>query len=784
MIWDEDEEGNEQEEQKVTNPFAASKGKYAYDDSESSEEEKRVLKTPKEKLLALVKENFSKIKEYKEQKNYTGLLKSYTDVIKNADKIKKEFGAEKLPEMFLRFLYLVEESLNLSKEEKVKLNQKDNTAFNSLKKDMKLMKPFEEAVKTYRETKPSEEDIRLEEEEQELSDISEDKSLSDLSSVDYKDDNQDPAVRRLKWVKKPKEEGEKDKDKDKEDAKAKQKSKGKKTKTSEKLEDKEISEQKQAITEADIEKECLEITNQRGHIQRPIEVVSRLDYLLSLTDNLILKIKLLNLYILICFDTSPGQFSALSPEMWNKIHDSIITLIDYYNALSTLSNKESESFNYITNMLKTSLVSILEKLELELYRSLQFTDQNTSEYVSRIKDELKFLLLCSKIESFYTVLNDQVSISKVYLLILLHIYYKNEESIKKMIERFQLNINKDDLLIKSCENPEKFINQLCNTIYAYCDEKSKIKAMLCNIYFLCVHDRYQTARSLMKRSHLFDLIQMLKDDGLKILYNRTLAKLGLCAFRAGDYADCQVYLHPLCQLGTTKLKEYLSQSYNKENEKSIFFDKEEKKRVIPFIMTINPEEVECTYYLSSMLLDLPNIVLMKLGKKHSPFHPVFKKMLDNYEKQVFNGPPETLKELILCSSSFVKKGDWKRCSDMINTLRTFNVHKTKEEIKNTLNLSIKQTSLRCYIILYASEFTSLSLDILASKFQLDSGNVTRIVSSMILDGEIEAKWNDKVLCLTPSERNVKLINHLENNLRVITQQNLELLEAVSFKAVK
>src|SRR5690606_22042445 len=136
----------------------------------------------------------------------------------------------------------------------------------------------------------------------------------------------------------------------------------------------------------------------------------------------------------------------------------------------------------------------------------------SSEYVLRIKDELKFLLLCSKIEAFYTTLNDQVSISRIYLLILLHIYYKNEDSIKKIIERFNLNVNRDEYLIKAFESPENFINQLCNSIYTYCDEKSKIRAMLCNIYFLCVHNSYNCAKDLFKRSYIFEVIQILKDD--------------------------------------------------------------------------------------------------------------------------------------------------------------------------------------------------------------------------------------------------------------------------------
>lgn len=785
MNWD-DDEVIDKEEQKQNNPFAASKGKYSYDDSESSEEEKRVLKTPKEKLLALIKENFAKFKDHLESKNYIGILEAFNEVMKNSDKIKKEFGTgDKLPDVFIRMLYLVEDCLNLSKEEKSKLSQKNNTAFNSLKKESKLIKPYEEALKSYRDTKPTEDELFGKDEEEELSDLS--KSLSDMSSVDYHDDNQDPAVRRLKWVKKPKEENEKTKEKDAEKIKNKVKKpvKVKQSDVEDRHEEKEIG-QKKAITEADIEKELNEITNQRGHLQRPEESASRIDYLLTLTNNLTLKIKLLNLYILICFDTSLGQFSALPLEMWTKIHDSILTLFEYYHVLiTTQADSNKDGISNVKNILQGTLVSILEKLELELYKSLQFTDQNSSEYISRIKDELKFLLLCSKIEAFYTELNDQVSISRIYVLILLHIYYKNEESIKKMIERFNLNIDRDEYLIKSCESPEKFITQLCNSIYTYCDEKSKIKAMLCNIYFLCVHDRYNTAKDLLKRSQVFEVIQIMRDDSLKILYNRTLAKLGLCAFRNGKFSDSLHYLNPLCQTGTSKLKEYLSQSYNKENEKSIFFDKEDKKRVIPYIMTINIDEVECSYYIASMISDLPNIVLFKLGRKHKPFNPLFKKLLDMYEKQIFNGPAETIKELILCSSSYMSKGDWKKCSEMIKTLKIYNHHKSREEIKKTINQHIKETSLKCYLILYSNEFSSFSLDNLVSKFSLDKLTIKRIISSMIINGEIEAKWNgENFLQINLADVNLKMINQLEENLKIISSQNLSLIEAVSIKSNK
>ena len=284
--------------------------------------------------------------------------------------------------------------------------------------------------------------------------------------------------------------------------------------------------------------------------------------------------------------------------------------------------------------MKTNLVSILEKLEIELYKSLQYTDQNSSEYILRIKDEINFIVLCSKVIEFYKNFNENNYYSRIYLLILLHIYYKTEDQIKKMGEKLRNENVNDKYLLLLAENPEGFLNELSGLLYSQIEDKSKVKSLLAIIYSLCILNKYFKANILFKKCNSYDMIGVLKDENLKILYNRTMSQLALCAFRNGIYSDTLLYLTPLCHLGTSKLKEYLSQSYNKEMEKSIFFDKDDKKRIIPFIMTINIDEVECTFYLASMINDLPNILLHKLGKTYGNVNFVFKKSMDNFEKQV------------------------------------------------------------------------------------------------------------------------------------------------------
>lgn len=128
-----------------------------------------------------------------------------------------------------------------------------------------------------------------------------------------------------------------------------------------------------------IDKECTELSNQRGQQEKNTEIISRVEFLKSQTNNNMIKIKLINLYVHCCFDSSKGQFFALNLDTWRKINSSINDLVELY-----LELREDDSFNStdevmvnITNIVQASLISDLEKLEIELYKSLQFTPHDS-----------------------------------------------------------------------------------------------------------------------------------------------------------------------------------------------------------------------------------------------------------------------------------------------------------------------------------------------------------------------------------------------------------------------
>lgn len=149
-----------------------------------------------------------------------------------------------------------------------------------------------------------------------------------------KNDDLDPAIRRLKWVKKTPAATAKNPDEP-----VKQRTERIKQNVGIREKDRDETVLAEKLDDKIIEKECNDITNQRGQISKnPSQTVERLDYLITQTKNKLLIIKLLNLYILICFDTSVGQYSAISYEMWHKIHDSVLVLMGHYHNLIKENN--------------------------------------------------------------------------------------------------------------------------------------------------------------------------------------------------------------------------------------------------------------------------------------------------------------------------------------------------------------------------------------------------------------------------------------------------------------
>jgi len=175
--------------------------------------------------------------------------------------------------------------------------------------------------------------------------------------------------------------------------------------------------------------------------------------------------------------------------------------------------------------------------------------------------------------------------------------------------------------------------------------------MLCQIYFLALHDNYYKARDMMLMSHLQETINAF-DVHSQILFNRTLVQVGLCAFRAGLVYEAQTTLQEIC--GSGRQKELLAQGVmiQRYNQVSPEQERLERQRQLPFHMHINLELLECVYLTCSMLLEIP--LLAQTGSspdiKKRVISKTYRRMLEYHERQIFTGPPENTRDHVMQAS--------------------------------------------------------------------------------------------------------------------------------------
>ena len=799
MIWSDEEEEKEKEsdeEKEKEKEKEKDDKKKGNDEEDESDSDERKIRSPKEKIIDLIKDKYHSIKNAIKNITYKTVLESFDELQKNNDKINNLFKKEEVPSYFYECFALIEDLINMSKEEQKKLikdhpekEKENNASLNNLKRifvriSKKIGTSFSEYKKNRKNEEQLEEDLKnIMGKEEKKSDESDDDI--DIIELMKRDEDKKPEERRKKWVKKEikiDEEKKAKKEKAEDDNKIK-KPNAQKSKIYQEDDMSKNEKIDEDIPQDVIEKEYDQHNKQRGQNKSSPDVVPRLEYLYTKTSNKLLQIKLLSLLNLVCFDNYTNQFSAFPLNLWDKVYKYIETLIELHDNLKKETPEQNRDIENMSLVLQNNLSTMMEKLENELYKSLQFNIANNADYVNSILNEVKFLKLCKKAEIFYSKLNNVKCISRIYLLVIMHTYYKSNASVKNLVKKNNIKLEPDDYLQKIIiDNDKDYFKVLCNQTYQVLDEENKVKVMLYHIYFLCMRNDYESATRMFDSSNLYELVSVFKNETLKILFNRALAQLSLCAFKNLDLEEVLRYLTPLCTKGPTKLKEYLSQSYNKESEKNTLFDREDKKRAIPYIMKINTDDLDTIFYLSSMINDVPKILLDKIfgnerndDDENNYNSHAFERIFYNFQRQQFNGPSHVDKDKILSMTTILMKGDWKKCVEEVKKL---NLIKKYNYLQDKLFELIKRTALKCYIIFYMNEFQSFELNKLSRRFEIDANEVKNIINDMILRRQIKAKWNDNYLLMKSNDRDsIVNMKKLADNVQIITKQNLELMQA-------
>ncbi|KAJ5096132.1 eukaryotic translation initiation factor 3 subunit EifCc [Penicillium alfredii] len=440
-----------------------------------------------------------------------------------------------------------------------------------------------------------------------------------------------------------------------------------------------------------------------------------------------------------------------------------------------------------TFLIPGSIVSYIERLDDELTRSLQQIDPHTAEYIERLGDEQQLYNNIVRTQLYIESLstsdkNDprQDSANRVVIRRLEHVYFKPSQVVSILEDATwkATPSNLDSAVTPRAKTGDvtDLIQTLCNYLFQFSDGIIRARAMLCQIYFLALHDQYYRSRDLMLMSHLTENISNF-DVSTQILFNRTLVQIGLCAFRAGLIYEAQNTLGDIC--GSGRQKELLAQGIILQRFSTVSPEQErlERQRQLPFHMHINLELLECIYLTSSMFLEVPLMAQTSSAPemRRRMISKTFRRMLDYNERQVFTGPPENTRDGVIMSAKFLAAGDWKKAASMLASIKIWDLMPQADKIKEMLSQQTQEEGLRTYLFTYAPFYDSLSISSLAGMFELPEKKIAAIISRMISHEELAAAL-DQVNDVIVFRKGVEL-SRLQSQIVTLADKSMNLLEA-------
>jgi translation initiation factor 3 subunit C len=454
------------------------------------------------------------------------------------------------------------------------------------------------------------------------------------------------------------------------------------------------------------------------------------------------------------FDISGSMTSYMPVKVWNLcvknvlgllhllVRNHHISLVDHREPLPQPRSDaimEGSAVEYWC-----SLGAFIERLDDEYFKSLQAIDPHSKDYVLRLQDDQLFLSLMFEVCKYYDLKHDEKNLVKIFLRLLEHSYWKTEKLCNsnvstgvQQMDKAQLEVEGSLCYLSLYGKPNElgnFIHKLATYIYRYGDERARTRSILCEVYQNAISGNFFKGRELLLLSHLQENIHH-ADVSTQILYNRASAQMGVCAFKKGMFIEAHGCLTELFTSG--RVKELLAQGINisRFHERSLEQEKLERRRQMPFHLHINIEMLESIYMISSMIVEATNLT-HNSGNSRS-FGKPFSRFFDAYERQSFNGPPENIRDTIMCATNFLLTGEWRKAVNLVSNMNLWpSLGSEGESIRGKLVERMKEVSLEVYLVQFASEYSAVDLSTLIEMFNLSASTLKSISCRMISSEEI------------------------------------------------
>ncbi|KAL6748871.1 eukaryotic translation initiation factor 3 subunit 8 N-terminus-domain-containing protein [Haematococcus lacustris] len=561
--------------------------------------------------------------------DWTSIQTLFDELNKRLEKCQKHQGVG-VPRGYVRILAELEDYLNetnANKEVKKKMNASNAKALNTMRQRLKKHMPtYQEQVNAFRENPES-----TAEEEEEEPESEEEEESGDEGAEEGNEDG----FRQAHQAKKK---------------------------------DKIMTMDPKEITYDMVNKKLKEVLMTRGKKGTDKqEQVEMLHYLSTVAKGQAQRFELLGQLVSSLFDLNPTMATHLKTSLWKKCVIHLLEMVKLLednphikvdDTIEMLSEDRAEQPAEGSEVrVWGNLVAYVERLDDELFKSLQVIDPHTHDYMVRLKDEPVLLALAQKVADYLARTNDTKNLPRVVLRLVEHFYFKTEavyDAMRKLTlmqqqeaaaggeeedtvdepdEKVEVKVPADYVMGENCHS---VMHGLVTTIFKHGDERTKARAMLCSIYHKAIHGDFYGARDLLLMSHLQDSIAHM-DISTQILYNRALAQLGLAAFRSGLITESHSCLAEL--YGSGHIKELLAQgvAWASTRRKTPRQELLEKRRQMPFHMHISLELLESVCLICAMLLEVPTMAADPLNPKKRIISKSFHRILDTYNRQVLFG---------------------------------------------------------------------------------------------------------------------------------------------------